>query len=346
MAVKKQKIPENPRLEKGDTNEVPGALGSEGSRNFGEFFSVIAKIAGTLVSLAALFVLLGYIIVLSFINDKELYGLASFTQEFYKDAAITFMEDIFLTYGEHPLWLGFMVFLIVTIALGLKSFFDSEKARTLKYLAIATRILVSIFVIVVIILTLRLHDLPKTFMFINKSKVYEFDRVFLFMVSMPILASLFLYLALKFGEFLKNPKDYKYYFVTMLFLGMFVAIPVTYGNTIFDIDVFHVIGFDSSDNTLESLNKLKKEIDTQQSTVFFIMGHATDKVIFLNYENQTSLPKIILLDKSLIKFLKVVQYKFHRKLGGFLGGARENKPLEANTQPLPSDIQSEIWGKR
>jgi hypothetical protein len=154
-------------------------------------------------------------------------------------------------------------------------------------------------------------------MLINKFKIYEFDRVFLFMVSMPILASLFLYLALKFGELLKDLKNYKYYFATMLFLGMFVAIPVSYGNTIFDIDVFHVVGFDSSDNTIESLNKLKKEIDSQQSTVFFIMGHATDKVIFLDYENQSPLPKIILLEKNLIKFLKVVQYKFHRKLGVF-----------------------------
>jgi hypothetical protein len=59
MTEKKQKGLEEPRLEKSDISGTSRTQGSEGSRDLGEFFSLISKIAGT-------------VIVLSFINNKEL----------------------------------------------------------------------------------------------------------------------------------------------------------------------------------------------------------------------------------------------------------------------------------
>ena len=261
-----------------------------------EFFSLFVKIVGALAGFAALFVLLGYTIILSFIIRIQLYGLANFPQEFYKEATLKFMGDIYHCYQKHP-----VCFIPVTIViLGVYAFVKwrphlSDLFKTIGNFA------ASLFILLIILATLKLEILPERFLSIT-----EFNKVFLFMISVPVAAGVFLYLALHFREFSKKP--YRVYsLMIFLFLGLFLSIPISYGDNIFDIDIFPVVGFDYSESTkIESLIKLKKEIDSQgEGPLFFLLGHTTGKEVF--FDNQTLSPpaKMVLVERDLIKFMKV-----------------------------------------
>lgn len=261
-----------------------------------EFFSLFVKIVGALAGFAAIFVLLGYTIILSFIIRVQLYGLANFPQEFYKEATLKFMGDINHCYQKHP-----VCFIPITVViLGVYAFVKwkphlSDIFKTVGSFA------ASVFILLTILVTLKLEILPERFLSIT-----EFNKVFLFMISIPVAAGVFLYLALHFRGFTKQP--YRVYsLMIFLFLGLSLSIPVSYGENIFDIDIFPVIEIDYSEGVkVESLIKLKKEINSQgEGPLLFLMGHTTGKEVF--FDNQTLSPpaKMVLVERDLIKFMKV-----------------------------------------
>jgi len=262
-----------------------------------DFFSIFVKIVGTLTGFAALFVLFGYTIILTFIIKMQLYGLTSFPQEFYKEATLKFIGDIFGCYGRHPLLSGTIiiaVFTIVFIFIKLRKTTTNIDNKVAGFVAF-------LFTFAIILITLRLEIIPEKFVFLSETK-----KIFLFMVSVPVLIGTFVYLALRFSQFVKSP--YRFYYLTTLFsLCLFVSIPVGYGDHIYDIEIYPVEGFDYADGMgIESVKTLKKDIDTQgKGTLFFLMGHTIDWEIFFDNQSLTPPAKMILIDRNLIKFLRI-----------------------------------------
>lgn len=262
-----------------------------------EFFTIVVKIVGILAGFAALFVLLGYTIILTFINKMQLYGLTSFPQEFYKEATLKFVGDTFECYGRHPYMSGVIMIVILVIIF---VFIKIGKTAT----NIDNRIsgfIASLCILTITLITLRLEFIPEKIGLLSEAK-----KIFLFMVSVPILIGIFLYLAFRFSLFVKAP--YRFYYLTVIFfLGLFISIPVGYGDNIFDIEIYPVVGFDYTDGTnIESVKTLKNDIDTQgKGTLFFLMGHTMDREIFFDNQSLTPPAKMILVERSLIKFLKI-----------------------------------------
>jgi hypothetical protein len=275
-----------------------GQRGSNEFLDLKEFFSVVVKIVGTLAGFAAVFALLGYTIILSFINRIKLYGLTSFPQEFYKEATMKFVGDMFETYGNHPYCTAIMALLIAGIAYAAVRY---RQVLTDTFAGRALGFVVSVLILAAALLTLRLEIMPEKLFSIK-----EIKQVIIFMISVPISVGVFLYLAFRFRRFVEKPYRY-YYVMAFSLLGLFISIPVGYGDNIFDIDIFPVVGFDYSDTTkIESLKTLKKDIDSQgKGALFFLMGHMTDREIF--FDNQTLSPpaKMILVERNLIKFLRI-----------------------------------------
>lgn len=245
-----------------------------------DFFAIVVKIIGTFAGFAALFVLLGYTIILTFINKMHLYGLTSFPQEFYKEATLKFVGDMFDCYGRHPYASGAMIILIFAIVF----IFVTLKKTTTDIDNRIAGLAASLCIIVIALITLRLELIPEKIGSLSETK-----RVFLFMVSMPALIGTFVYLAFRFGLFIKTPYRF-YYLAVIFFLCLFISIPVGYGENIFDIEVYPVVGFDYADGVkIESMKALKKDIDTQgNGTLFFLMGHTIDREIF--FDNQSLTP--------------------------------------------------------
>jgi hypothetical protein len=274
---------------------------SEESKEFiglKEFFSIVVKIAGTLAGFAGLFILFGYTIILSFINNIGLYGLASFPQEFYKEATMKFVGDMFESYGNYSrstIALFIVIAGIVFVSVKYRHAFSEKiSARITHFVSLPLILLITL-------ITLRLEILPERLFSITGIK-----KFFIFMISVPVLSIIFLYIAFKFRQFMKRPYRF-YYFMLLLFLGLFISIPVGYGDHVFDLEIFPVVGIDYADGTnIESLKKLREDINTQgKGSLFFLMGHAVDREIFL--DNQSFMPpaKIILVERNLIKFLHI-----------------------------------------
>jgi hypothetical protein len=270
-----------------------------------EFFSLIAKLVGFLIGAAGLFMLFGYTITFSFISSLQLSGLTSFQQEFYKDVVLTFVADIFKSYAEHPVWfvalfvlISEMVYLLfksrqkMGSVLGKTLFMKVTVGAALRWLAAAV-------LIAVIAATLNLNELPDKYRVIT-----DIRKLVLFVLAMPSLVLSFLYLVFKFNEFIQQPFRY-YYFVVLLCLGLLVSIPVSYGENIFNIDLFHIVGIDY-DAKNDSLDSLKQDINTQGGgELFYFMGNTSDRDVIIDNHALSPPLKIILVDRSLVKYLRI-----------------------------------------
>lgn len=293
-----------------EKNEVPTEQpGGPAPQDFlaqKEFFSLISKIAAFLIGAAGIFVLFGYTIIFSFIDNVQLSGLASFQQEYYKDAAITFVADLFKSYAGHPVWFIVLFVVIAETAYFLfRSRQEQAPAPNIKFVKRATvaalvKWLVPVVLIGVIALSLNLKALPYKY-----GVIADIRKFVLFVMAVPLLVLSCVYLVFKFGEFMQRPFRY-YYLIVLLCLGLLVSIPVSYGEYVFNIELFHVIGFDSGDAAKnESLEGLKKEIGLQgEGQVFYFMGHTSDRDVIID-SHSLEKSTMILVDRSLIKYLKI-----------------------------------------
>ena len=303
-----------------------------------DFFSIFVKIASSLVGFATLFVLLGYTIILTFINRLQLYGLASFPQEFYKEATLKFVSDLFECYGRHPYFSGAIV--IITFAV---AFIPAKCLKsTTSTLNKTVGLFASLCIFTVMLITLRLDLIADKIHSLSDTK-----RIYIFMVSVPFLIGAFCYLALRFSRFVKAPYRY-YYFIMLLFLCLFISIPVGYGDNIFDIEIYPVVGFDYADGVnIQSVKALKKDIETQgKGTLFFIMGHTTDREIFIDNQSLSPPANMILVERSLIKFLKISRDKIN-SLRDIMQKQKEIMPIKGaeaavKIETLPERIESLI----
>lgn len=298
-----------------------------------EFLSVAVKIASTLVGLATLFVLLGFTISMSFISNIRLYGLTNFPQEFYKEAAVKFHADMIEVYAQHMIFAS-VVFLIMFVSVIL---LNKVSKRWLTSYGLVLAMIAMIAMIATFFATLKLNLLPESFLGIE-----GFEKAFIFIVAVPLAGLTFVYLSLNFKDFVKCPFR-MYYFMMASFLALFIAVPISYGGHIFDMDVFPITNFDQAAGStkLDELSSLKSDIVNQgQSSTYFLMGHCTDREIIFEAKPSKALG-MILVDKSLIKFLAVSRDKISslRAITKKRDAAFPIPSAGLSVGPLPEDIK-------
>src|SRR6266702_2178973 len=273
--------------------------GQEESKEFlglKEFFSLAAKAITTLAGMTACYLLFGYLIVISYASTIRLYGLTPFSQDLYREAAIRFLGNMFETYGRHPFFSTAMVGTITVVCFlffGKPSEFFS-----------ARRQFVSAFVMILTVLTLRLDCIPDTFYFMT-----DLRTIFLYMVSIPLLVGLLIYLGMNFRKFYMTMYKF-YYIVVALFVMLFIAVPVGYGDNIFDIDLFPVVEIECDGaGKIKSIDLLKQAIDGQGAAPFYyLMGHTAEKLILFDNSALSPPAEMIIVDKGMVKYLKVSRH--------------------------------------
>jgi len=295
-------------------SQTTQSLDGKGYVSLTEFFSIVVKIISVLVGFASLFILFGYTIILSFIDKVKLYGITTFPQEFYKEAAIKFFVNMLEIYGAH-LWFFTVMIILFILSVAVACFYTDKIKQKFK---IVGSFLGALFIMAVIILTLNLDTFPNKLMGME-----ELDHMFLFMVSLPACFGILFYLALNFRSFMARSYGY-YYLMVLMFIGLFLSIPIAYGKTIFDVEVFSIKGIDFAESTkIGALINLKNQIDSEEpTTLFFLMGHTTDKEIFFDCEGAKPPAKMIIVERSLIKFMKVLKTDT-RSLREILGESRD-----------------------
>jgi hypothetical protein len=318
--------------------------GPEELRSIKEFSALLLKVVSALVGLAAAFAFVGYTIALSFINSQGLYGLTTFPQEFYKEAILRFLGDLAGTYGGHP----FCASLILAVVCGVGGVIVSlNRARGFsagRLLAFVLHLGALLGTCLLILLTLRLDLAPE-----GLFGVLDVRKLILFMVCLPTLIVLLILLAVDFGYFQRT--NYAFYYVKfLLFACLFLAIPIGYGNNIFDITVFHVSGLGITDSPkVESLQALEKDVAEQgEGKLYFLMGHTSDREVF--FASQLWAPaRMILVEKSLIKVLKISKdggpgqtLRSILKVQAPIRPISQGPAAGLNVEPLPQEIQNAI----
>lgn len=250
-----------------------------------EFFKLIGSVVGALGGFAALFVAFGYITLQSFLSNMKLYGLAYFPFQFYKEASVTFLRDVARFYSYNYLLILSSIFIVI-LPLLFRRYKKYIKSDRLKKSICGLSL---IFVLFTVFITLTLG------IFTNES----LERIVFNTISLPVLFALFLYLAVSFQNFnFKKPLKNLYSLFLIIFIALFLSIPVGYGSFLYDIAVFTAsVPECNTEDTAFGLASAK------EYKLLYLMGHTSDREIF--FDATTAPITIILIDKKLINSIKV-----------------------------------------
>jgi len=250
-----------------------------------EFFKLIGFVVGALGGFAALFVAFGYITLQSFLSNMKLYGLAYFPLQFYKEASVTFLRDVVEFYSYNYLLILSSIFIVI-LPLLFRRYKKYIKSDRLKKSICGLSL---IFVLFTVFITLALGIFTNTIL----------ERIVFNTISLPVLFALFIYLAVSFQNFnFKTPLKNLYSPFLIIFITLFLSIPVGYGSFLFDIAVFTAsVPECNTDDTAFGV------ASTKEYKLLYLMGHTSDREIF--FDATTSPITIILIDKKLINSIKV-----------------------------------------
>ena len=246
-----------------------------------DIFKVVGAIAGSLSGAAVFFVVIGYTIVLSFIQEMNLYGLANFPREFFMEADLRFISNASAFFGDH-LILGPCAFLI-SFSLSLLSLIYSQRKMMFKWVSLA-------LTVVVVLITFKLGIFSE-----------DRQRLILYSASTPIFIALIIYLVVNISRLTSH-----YLSFAILFLLLVLSIPISYGRYIYDLDVYSVGDFEyQSKYENDSIKKMRDNIAKGGGEVYYLMGHTAGKEIFFI---PTSNPKkMVIIDREAINFIGIVR---------------------------------------
>lgn len=251
---------------------------------FVDIFKAIGTIAGGLASVAVLFVVTGYAIVLSFTREMGFYGLASFPREFFMEANLQFISDLGGFLGKDYNLLLF-IFALASLLL----------------LVISCRrynLLNLVFMTLAVIALLTTFNLA----FFSKNA----QKFIIFSMSMPFLAALTVYLAMNIDLFGKNNSSAKNRYISfvILLILFFLSIPISYGRHIYDLDVYNIRSFEyDSKYENNSLKNMRENIMTVSGEAYYLMGHTAGREIFFIAPSYNK--EIVIVDRGAITFLKI-----------------------------------------
>jgi hypothetical protein len=149
--------------------------------------------------------------------------------------------------------------------------------------------------------------------------------------------ALFLYLAVDFPSFnYREPFKNLYGPFVLIFILLFLSIPVGYGSYLYDITVFTVsVPECSSKDTAFSM------LDSKRYRLLYLMGHTSEREIFFD---ATAPPiSVILVDKKLINSIRVdfsrVQTQTLRALYGISTAEYLDRAMKDQELKIPGNVE-------
>jgi hypothetical protein len=246
-----------------------------------DIFKTLGAVAGSLTSLGVLFVVIGYTIVLSFIQEMKLYGLADFPREFFMEADLKFFSEHFILGPSISIFFLFLFLLIVIY---------NQRNRNLKWVLLG-------LTITLILITSKLAKFPE-----------NIQKFILYSVSIPLFVALIVYLVLNVRQLarLGGLRENSYLFFIILFLLLVLSIPISYGRNIYDLNVYSINAFEyDSKYENDSMKEMRDNIAKGGGELYYIMGHTAGKQIFFI---ASSTPKeMIIIDREAVKFLGIIR---------------------------------------
>lgn len=266
------------------------------------FVKLLVSVIGALGGFTAAFVVLGYVIVQSFISTVRLYGLVDFPIQFYKEAAISFMKDIMDFYTLRPYLIASTLFIVFVplLTLNLSNSRKPKKGLFQKYFPVARKYLSVIYIFSVIVLTLKLGIIQQGLWGFSGITARQVKDIVLYSFSVPTLFSILIYLAYNFSDFKPHKLVKTNYGLSLLFLLLlFMAVPIGYGSTLYDIPLHRVKAIECKEDPAAL-----KKAPTEEFKIFYLLGHTSSRELFFDASTNPAGP--ILVDKALIKTIALI----------------------------------------
>lgn len=261
-------------------------------KDFGWLINIVkalGALAASLSSLAVIFVIFGYTIVISFLREKDLYGLAYFPREFFMEADLQFLSDFADFFAKHIYSAASLLISVLGISLCL-TFYSGKK----KWKNYSKDLFFALALIVVFLFALNLENFPD-----------DWKGYVIYSLSLPLVLSLALYLAVNFRQ-LRTPAALarsRYIILAVLFLLLAFTFPVNYGRFRYDLNVYEVnlLEFEQSYSKSDLFEELRKNISEPGGSRYFLMGHTEGKDIFFLYPSTTR--ELVMIDSKAMKLI-------------------------------------------
>jgi hypothetical protein len=221
---------------------------------------------------------MGYLIITSYLSSIQLYGLFQFPSEFYKEALMRFLYGAFYAY-----WPFIIVMLIVALLKHLRE-------RVVKLWNQPATIIVSMILTAVIALVgllIRGHK-------------YLWDSVVIYVVLVPALFAAMWYLAVNNHTFDYNhPFRSKYGFVLVLAMLLYLAVPIYYGDRVFDLTVYPIDQIDIDEKNVPLSVFPRDSSGTRRNQIFYVMHQTDEWEVVIDASNRPA--RTILIKRDLVQ---------------------------------------------
>ncbi|HEX7555170.1 MAG TPA: hypothetical protein VF338_00995 [Leptolinea sp.] len=289
---------------------------------------IMGIIAGGITGATAIFVIIGFIIILSFAQSVGIYGQAGFANQLHLEALFNFVFDGLRFIGSNNLNWGFLaislLFLCVIANSGGK---PSLQKNVFRYASIITLIIMAV--------QIGAYDV-----YASVANGNWRSNAILYIVCVPLLISLCFYLVLNYQNVTiqpdvripdiqtadkkneqgvipeknnvshaaarRNNRRREFSEIALWFVLLLVFAPFFYGARIYDLDLLRIVKLQCSDR-LDTCELVRRINAGGMMSTYSILGRALDKsMVFGIVEGE---PKITMINNSDIKLLEVSSQK-------------------------------------
>ena len=281
-----------------------------------DLIKLIASVFAGLAGIAAVFSLVGFIVILSFSHAVRLTGLPHFAERFFQEAGLRFLMDFMEELhspGRAVLFLLITASLLVLGALRrkipIKGVLTSKFQAALEWGTNSVMFMLAALVLVILALDRSTGQ--------NEAAM----TVWLFWIGVPVILSLFAFLIANL-DYLKRDNPIRrsvYAGALTLTLALVVILPFAYGRDVYDIVLHRVTAIefapgitDADDHSgrSESLMRIRsaitppEEIDQAlKNSLYYLMGNTRTKEVLL--AAQPGQFEVHLFDPDVIDYILV-----------------------------------------
>lgn len=264
------------------------------------FFKTTGTLLAGLGGVAAILMVVGYAIVNSFLSEVRLYGLVEFPLLFYKGAVIIYIGDIIRAYWEN------IEFIIVPIIILFLPFVPKPRASAAhlrRFFWSHGLFLSNISIFIVLIVALMIQNNPTAT--VSGPWTSDYLKIFFYFVIVPLPLAIFCYLARVHNIIIvQGVVDMRRGIQFIFFLLLIVVIPLCYGTSFFDLDLYRVTSVNVSKDAEFHIQ------DGPLSKPVYLMGHTSGREVF--FDTTHSPIRRVVVEKKHIKSITLYDDRSHK----------------------------------
>lgn len=264
--------------------------------SWGSFLRLVASALAGVGGVAALLMVVGFVIVKSFLGRVRLYGLVEFPVQFYKEAVISYVGDIITSYSMYPYLIPLPLLIVLLPFAPIPKKTDGAIMRLFWN---NCQFLAAVFISVVVIIALQMQEIMSHLD--GGTALARGVEVLFYFVIVPLPVALFCYLPRIYKAIVAQGRlDTKQGIFIFYFLLLIVMIPIAYGTSFFDISLYQV-----TDVKLDNSYGASSITPKSGSRPLYLMGHTSGRDIFFDATNMPV--RRILIEKELVKEISLYE---------------------------------------